>query len=168
MKKYIANVQYSPERTHVMTGVVHRLHGDFYLVVEGDITEWYPIVSDFYEHVDCDVYGKDVFLRDVVGFVAPDGKRKVGIVFEDEEWGISIREVTMVTEMLDSENPGNYTVSLKHEDGEDYYLTPNGIRRLCSSLEPRFHEIEEFLSGRSIETDRLVPAQKIEYEESQG
>jgi len=167
VKKYIAKVQYSPERTRVMTGVVHRLHGDFYLVAEGDIAEWYPILSDFYEHVGYDVYGKDVFLRDVVGFVAPDGKRKVGIVFEDEEWGASIREVTMIAEMMDSENPGNYTVSMKH-DGEDYYLTPNGIRRLCSSLEPRFHEIEEFLSGRSIETDRMEATRKIEYEESQG
>jgi len=168
MKRHIANVQYSPERARVMTGMVHRLHGDFYLVVEGDVTEWYPIVSDFYEHVGYDVYGKDVFFRDVVGFVTPDGQRKIGIVFEDEELGASIREITMVAEMLDSKNPGNYTVSLKHEDGEDYFLAYNGIRRLCSSLEPRFHEIEEFLSGRSIETDRMEATRKIEYEESQG
>jgi len=162
MKKYIAKVQYLPERTLVMTGVVHRLHGEFYLVVEGDITEWYPIVSDFHEHVGYDVYGNDVFLRDVVGFIAPDGQRKIGIVFEDR-----IREVTMVAEVLSCENPG-FTVSLKYEDGEDFSLTLKRVRRLCSTLDPNFSKIDGFLSGRSIETDRMDAIRKIEYEESRG
>lgn len=166
MKKYIAKVEPVSGVIRIMTGYVHRLRGKLYLVEEGDIAEWHPVVSDIYPHIWYDVYGREVFLRDIVGFVTPDGQRKIGIVFEDEEWGASIREVTMIFETFDPAT--GYGAHMESSCGEDYYLVKNGFLRLGSSLHPDFVSIETFISGRSKETDRLVPAQKIEYEELQG
>lgn len=141
----------------IMKGAIHEINDRYYLVVEEDtITRWYPVVYEnwtwaFHGRVGSDVYGNDLFLRDIVGFIADDSSRKVGIVFEDEELGFSIREITSVA-----------NGSIEWWDGEDYYLSSDAVRRLGTTLKPDFDEIEIFLSGRSIETDRMLAAKKIE------
>lgn len=158
---YLAKVETS-SGTGVMYGPVHEINNKYYILRQLDgVVRWYPVIGEIYEELRNDIYYDKIFLGDIVGFCTQDGKRRIGIVDTDDE-GIYIREIVEIVTISKGD-----AFDYEFRYGTDrYFFDSDGVRRLCSSLDYENHTIsvDQFWSGSSIETDQIVPLNKLEEE----